>query len=165
MAGMKSTIILPVVCFLLSVPAWSQKVDVSIIDRRNGETQYNYEVPGHSTSTTNADANCYVGSTNVNCTGSATTNGTYTAPRNVSYSAIGTTFTLLLPDGRRAVVNCVSKYKPRGDYINRRSCRMPIVNDIQAEFKGDNAKLYWPVSLDGKKIESETYKILGILPK
>jgi hypothetical protein len=27
------------------------------------------------------------------------------------------------------------------------------------------AKLKWPVSIDGKQIESETYKILGILDK
>ena len=37
------------------------------------------------------------------------------------------------------------------------------MDDIEAEFKGDSAKLIWPVSLDGKKMQSETYKILGIL--
>jgi hypothetical protein len=42
---------------------------------------------------------------------------------------------------------------------------MPIVDDLQAEFKGKNAKLIWPVSLDGKKMESETYTILGVLAK
>ena len=63
-----------------------------------------------------------------------------------------------------AVVNCVSKYSPKGDYINRRSCRMPLVDDIDVEFKGKDAKLYWVVSIDGKKIESETYTILAILP-
>ncbi len=42
---------------------------------------------------------------------------------------------------------------------------MPLVDDIQAEFKGKNAKLEWPVSLDGKKMESETYPILAVLPK
>ncbi len=42
---------------------------------------------------------------------------------------------------------------------------MPIVDNIEAEFNKDNAKLFWPVSLDGKKIESETYKIIGILDK
>jgi hypothetical protein len=49
------------------------------------------------------------------------------------------------------------------DYINRRDCRMPLVKDIQVEFKGKNAKLIWPVSIDGKKLESETYKILAVL--
>jgi hypothetical protein len=61
------------------------------------------------------------------------------------------------------VVNCESKYALRMDYINRRSCRTPMVNDIQAEFKGDNAKLRWPVRIDGKKTESETYNIIAIL--
>jgi hypothetical protein len=40
---------------------------------------------------------------------------------------------------------------------------VPLVDDIHAEFDGDKAKLQWSVSLDGKKIESETYKILGVL--
>jgi hypothetical protein len=31
---------------------------------------------------------------------------------------------------------------------------MPMVDNIEAEFKSDNAKLIWPVSLDGKKMES-----------
>jgi hypothetical protein len=78
---------------------------------------------------------------------------------------MGATFSLLLPDGRVAVVNCASKYKLKGDYINQRSCRMPLVDDIRVEFKGKNAKLIWPVSLDGKKFESETYKILAVLDK
>jgi hypothetical protein len=45
----------------------------------------------------------------------------------------------------------------------RRSCRMPIVDEIEVEFSKDSAKLIWPVSIDGKKTESETYKIIGIL--
>jgi hypothetical protein len=51
------------------------------------------------------------------------------------------------------------------DYINRRSCRQPLVDDVQVEFKGKDAKLYWPVSLDGNTFESETYTILAVLPK
>jgi hypothetical protein len=42
---------------------------------------------------------------------------------------------------------------------------MPLVDNIQAEFKGNDAKLKWPVSLDGKKLESETYKILAVFDK
>lgn len=73
---------------------------------------------------------------------------------------------LLLPDERVAVVNCDSKFAERfAGRGNRRSCRYPLVDEITTEFKGDNAKLIWPVSLDGKKMESETYKILGVLPK
>jgi hypothetical protein len=48
---------------------------------------------------------------------------------------------------------------------NHRSCRMPLVDTLQVDFKGDNAKLIWSVSIDGKKMQSETYKILGVLDK
>lgn len=39
------------------------------------------------------------------------------------------------------------------------------MEDVQAEFRGDKAKLEWNVSLDGKKMQSETYKVLAILDK
>jgi hypothetical protein len=42
---------------------------------------------------------------------------------------------------------------------------MPLVDNIDVEFAGDKAKLQWPVSIDGKKLTSETYKILGVLTK
>lgn len=53
----------------------------------------------------------------------------------------------------------------KGDYVNRRSCRIPLVSDIEAEFSGDKAKLFWPVSIDGKKFASETHKVLAIHDK
>jgi hypothetical protein len=83
----------------------------------------------------------------------------------VSYQVRGATFTLRLPDGRLAVVNCESKFKERmaGPAGNHRSCRQPLVDNIQADFHGDKAKLEWVVSLDAKKTQSETYKILAIL--
>ena len=75
----------------------------------------------------------------------------------------GATFTLLLPNGDVAVVNCSSKFQERfAGPGNVRSCRVPLVDDIQAEFNGDKAKLFWPTSLDGKKTESETYKIIAV---
>jgi hypothetical protein len=48
---------------------------------------------------------------------------------------------------------------------NHRSCRVPLVENIQADFHGDKAKLEWVVSLDGKKMQTETYKVLAILDK
>jgi hypothetical protein len=47
------------------------------------------------------------------------------------------------------------------------SPRLPhaIVTNIEAAFDKDSAKLIWPVSIDGKKTEAETYKIFGILDK
>jgi hypothetical protein len=84
-----------------------------------------------------------------------------------TFKVHGATFTLELPDGRVAVVNCESKFAEHmaGCVGNRRSCRTPIVDNIEVDFHGDNAKLTWPVSLDGKKMQSETYKILGMLEK
>jgi hypothetical protein len=43
-----------------------------------------------------------------------------------------------------------------------RSCRVPLVNDFEGTFDGDKAKLFWPTSLDGKKVEYETYKIIAV---
>jgi hypothetical protein len=65
-----------------------------------------------------------------------------------------------------AVVNCESKFAEHmaGPAGNHRSCRMPLVENIHAEFKGDKAKLVWVVSIDGKT-QSETYKVLGVLDK
>jgi hypothetical protein len=40
-----------------------------------------------------------------------------------------------------------------------------MVDNIEVDFRGENEKLIWPVSLDGKKMQSETYKILGILER
>jgi hypothetical protein len=147
----------------LSVVACSgQKMKVKIIQRQNSETEYHYVVPGQINSTSNTNLNCDTGLTNVNCSGRTITNGTVTAPRQISYNVTGATFSLLLPDGRIAVVNCDSKL---GFTTPRRSCRTPLVDDIQVEFKGKNAKLLWPAGIDGRTFDSETYKILAVLNK
>jgi hypothetical protein len=120
-----------------AAPASAQKLDVKIIDRQDKDDEYDYAAVYN---------NVAVGKT---------------------FKVHGATFTLQLPDGRLAIVNCDSKFAEHmaGRVGNRRSCRTPVVDTIQADFKGDNAKLIWPVSLDGKKMQSETYKILGILDK
>jgi hypothetical protein len=143
----------------------ADKVTVKIIDRRDSEQGYSYTIPQHVQTTANTDVNCTTYPNSANCTATTRTTGTVTPPRRIAYSVRGATFSLLLANGKVVVVNCESKYRMRGDYINRRSCRMPIVDDIDVEFNKDNAKLFWPVSVDGKKIESETYKIIGILNK
>jgi hypothetical protein len=117
--------------------ASAQKLDVKIADRQDKEDEYDY---------------------------AAVFNNVAIAK---TFKVRGATFTLQLPDGRGAVVNCESKFADHmaGRAGNRRSCRVPLVDNIQADFNGDNAKLIWPVSLDGKKMQSETYKILAILDK
>ena len=173
-----------VVFSVLSVAVCSgQMIKVKIIQRQNNETGYSSYIPGHieSTSHTNLSGDSttngnidlssgdYHSTSDVSLSGTTKTDGTITAPRVVSYSVTGATLSLLLPDGRVAVVNCVSKENmnmaQRQQNLYRRSCRMPMIDNIQAEFKGKNVKLIWPVSLDGKKFESETYKILAVLDK
>src|SRR5271157_2660832 len=140
---------------LSSVACSGQKMNVKIIQRQYSESDYTYIVPGHSNSTSHTNLNCNSDSTNVNCSGSTTTNGTNTASTEIPYHVIGATFSLLLPDGRVAVVNCesqsVSGWNTPDGRPGKRSCRMPLVDDIQVEFKGKNAKLFWLASIDGKK--------------
>lgn len=156
-----------------------QKLRVKVIQRQNNETGYSRYIPGQidSTSQTRVSGDAttngsidtssgdYHSTSDIEATGTTTTHGTITAPRVVSYSVTGATLSLRLPDGRVAIVNCASKFQEKMDYVNRRSCRVPLVDEIEAEFKGKNAKLIWPVSIDGKKFESETYKILAVLDK
>jgi len=120
-----------------ALPASAQKLSVKIIDRQDKEDEYDYAAVYN---------NIAVGKT---------------------FKVHGATFTLQIPDGRLAIVNCDSKFAEHfaGRVGNHRSCHTPVVDSIEADFNGDNAKLIWPVSLDGKKTQSETYKILGILDK
>lgn len=137
---MKRLIVLAVV--FCAIPAFAQKMDVKIIQSQINTTGVAGFVPGYI---------------------SAIGNTVMGAPaHSVSYNVTGATYSLLLPDNRVVIVNCAGKYSPKFDYVNMRSCRMPLVDNVRAEFKKDNAKLKWSVSLDGKKIQSETYKILGI---
>lgn len=153
--------------FVCAVPVWAQKMGVKIVDRQDNETDYTYVVPAHFNAQSNSNANCNTVGDNTNCSGTTTTAGTSTPAHQVSYHVRSATFTLLLPDGRAAVVNCESKFAEHfaGPAGNHRSCRIPLVENISAEFKGDKAKLIWVVSLDGKKMQTETYKVLGVLDK
>jgi hypothetical protein len=145
--------------------AAKQRIDVTIIDRLDNATQYTYVVPGFWNANSNAIVNCAGVGNTVSCDGSTSTTELGTTSHPVSYSVRGATLSLKLPDGRLAVVNCDSKYFSRGDYVNRRSCRMPLVNRIETEFSGDKARLYWTTGVDGSKMESETYKILAVLDR
>jgi hypothetical protein len=133
----KPTIVIAGLLLTCALPVVAQKLEVKIIDRQDKEDSYDYVAVYNNTA---------VGKT---------------------FKVNGATFTLQLPDGRLVVVNCESKFAEHmaGPAGNRRSCRAPVIDSIEVDFKGDNAKLIWPVSLDGKKMESETYKILGILDK
>lgn len=120
-----------------SYSASAQKLNVKIVDRQDKQDQYDYAAVYN---------NVAVGK---------------------SFAVQGATLTLELPDGRLAVVNCESKFAEHfaGPVGNRRSCRVPLVDAIEADFHGDNAKLLWSVSIDGSKKQSETYKILAVIDK
>lgn len=152
---------------LWSIPASAQRLRLKIIDRQDNQTDCTFVVPGHWYSNSYTSVNCSGGDVSVNCGGSTSASGTVTPAHEVSFTVYGATLALLLPDGRVAVVNCKSKFKERfaGPAGNHRSCRVPLNDDIDAEFKGDKARLIWVVSLDGKKKASETYNILGVFAK
>jgi hypothetical protein len=134
---MKRMIAIPSLILVCAVSASAQLLQVKVIDRQDKEDSYDYAAVYN---------NVAVGKT---------------------FKVHGATFTLELPDGRLAIVNCDSKFAEHmaGAAGNHRSCRMPLVDTLQVDFKGDNAKLIWSVSIDGKKMQSETYKILGVLDK
>jgi hypothetical protein len=109
------------------------RVTVKVIDRQDSNVPYSY----------------------------AFVNGSMGIAQNLNLS--GATLTLQLPDGDSAVVNCTSKFQERfAGPGNVRSCRVPLVDEFEADFHGDKARLFWPVSLDGKKTASETYKIIAV---
>lgn len=160
-------LVLAVLLVVCCASAMAQKLEVTIVHRQDNQTDYSYVVPGYSSTQANTNVNCDSTGNSVNCNGSGTANSFRTPAREVSFQVTGATLSLLLPDGRVVVVNCKSKFAERmaGPRGNHRSCRVPLVDRIEADFHGDKAKLRWPVSLDGKKFRSETYKILAVLDK
>lgn len=145
-------------------PTFAQRVSVQVLEKRDQETGYHGHVPGSYSGSSSGNTNCNAYGNTVNCQSSGSESGYYTAPHINAYNVSGATLSLRLPDGRIAIVNCASKYSLKMDYVNRRSCRVPLVDQVGAEFKGKSAKLFWSVSIDGKKEDSETYKILAVLP-
>jgi hypothetical protein len=141
-------------------------MEVIVIERQENNSTYNFTVPGYSSGTSNATVSCNTYSNTTSCTGYGQQTGVVYPGHTGSYQVSGATLALKLPDGRIVVANCDAKLN-WSEWSNPnmyRDCRVPIVDKIQAEFNGEKAKLTWPVSIDGKKLKSETYKILGILP-
>lgn len=138
-------------------PASAQKTSVSVLYRQASDSIYTAFVPGFTSDTA---VDCAADIANEACTMPRAA-----APGEPSLGVSGTTLSLLLPDGRVVVVNCLNKYSYRGTGINRRSCAMPLVERVEAQFNGQSAKLKWPVGSDGKKTESESYRVIAVLAK
>ena len=130
----------------------AQKMNVKIIQRQNGAAEYSYDESRKHVALNTGPLSV----------------GSVIPLSTVTYKVIGATFSLLLPDGRIAVVNCAGKQSfDRSRDFALRNCRMPMpqVTDISVQFKRNTAKLFWLTSIDGKTFDSETYQILGVLDK
>ncbi|HTB97997.1 MAG TPA: hypothetical protein VK716_13375 [Terracidiphilus sp.] len=145
------------ICALGVGTAGAQKLEATVLYRQNSDATYTPSVPGYSES----DVDCAADVTNEVCSEQRQSDRSSVSALNV----VGTTVSLQLPDGRVAVLNCVNKYSYKGTGINRRTCAMPLVAQVEAEFNGPSAKLKWLVGQDGKKTESETYKVVAIFDK
>lgn len=151
------------IALTMSPAAFGQTLLVRIVQRQDTKTELTAAIPDQ------ADATSSKSSTGEKSAGPDKHNDNSTAAagkgaQTRSVTVTGATLTLQLPDRRLVRVTCESKYALRFDYINRRSCRTPPADDVTAEFKGDEAKLIWSVSLDNRKTQSETYTILNIVP-
>jgi hypothetical protein len=138
-------------------PASAQKLEATVLYRQSSATNYSALVPGYSAT---GAVDCAADIANQACSEPAAD-----MPGEHSIDVTGTTLSLLLPDGRVAVVNCLNKYSYKRTGLDSRSCAMPLVEHVEADFSGSSAKLKWPVSTDGKKSEFETYKIVALLAK
>lgn len=141
-------------------PAFAQKLDATVLYRQNSDTDYNALIPGYSGTT-----DCAANPTDQECSPATRTAPLSSAANDVTYNVVGTTLSLLLPDGRVAVLNCVNKFSSNTSHIHSRTCGMPMVEHVQAQFNGASAKLEWPIAPGGKKLESETYKVVAVLNK
>lgn len=141
--------------------ASAQKMDVSVLYRQDSDSRYIAIIPGYTGPEADVTGACMLDPDPANCPPVDAT----MANGSPNYLLNGTTLSLLMPDGRIVLVNCQNRFSSKGTYIGRRSCGMPMVQHVQAEFKGSNAKLEWPVGADGKKTQSETYTVVAVLNK
>jgi hypothetical protein len=153
------SILTATVVLAMSPAVFAQTLLVHIVQRHDTKTELTAVIPEGADATPAKSSTTEKKAASGKSTGAAD-KGTPTR----SYTVTGATLTLQLPDRRLVQVSCESKYALRFDYINRRSCRTPPADEVTAEFNGDEAKLVWSVSLDNRKMQSETYTILNILP-
>jgi hypothetical protein len=154
---------LAVLSFLISAGSVAaQRVPVSVLYRQDSDIAYHAVIPGYSGPNADVTGACTLDPDPANCPDPKQDSEAKGTP---TYLLSGTTLSLGLPDGRIALVNCVSRHSANGNYINRHSCGMPLSERANAEFVGQNAKLSWTLAQNGNKLESETYKVVAVLAK
>jgi hypothetical protein len=141
----------------------AQKLEATVLNRQNSDVNYFAVIPGYTSPVAENSPTCALDPDPAECSPTGH-NQLLSEQGEVTYNVVGTTLSLLLPDGRIALLNCVNKYSARGNYVNRRSCGMPMSEHVQAEINGKTAKLKWTVGTEGKN-ESETYKVVALLDK
>jgi hypothetical protein len=142
--------------------AAAQKLNVNVLYRQDSDVMYHAVVPGYSGPDADVTGACTLDPDPANC---PDPHAGAEATGSPSYLLMGTTLSLGLPDGRIALVNCVSRHSANGNYINRHSCGVPLTQHAEADFNGRSAKLSWTVGPDGKKTDSETYRVVAMLAK
>ncbi|HXS76601.1 MAG TPA: hypothetical protein VN753_10515 [Terracidiphilus sp.] len=139
--------------------ASAEKLQVNVLYRQDSDVMYHAVVPGYSGPNADITGACTLDPDPANCP----------APQQASnepiYTLVGTTLSLGLPDGRIAVVNCVSRHSANGNFVNRHSCGMPLGERAEAEFTGQSAKLSWTLGSKSNKTDSEVYKVVALLAK
>lgn len=147
---------------LSAASATAQKVPVSVLYRQDSDVTYHAVIPGYSGPNADVTGACTLDPDPANCPDPNLNSDPKGTP---TYLLSGTTLSLGLPDGRIALVNCISRHSANGNYINRHSCGMPMSERADAEFIGQSAKLIWVLAPNGNKTESETYRVVALLPK
>ena len=140
---------------------FAQKLEATVLYRQNSDNNYAAVIPRPDGSKPDGLVDCAADVANEVCSKQSQP----AASGQPSMSVTGTTLSLLLPDGRIAVVNCLNKYSFKGTAINRRNCAMPLVEHVEADFDGQHAKLKWFAGIDNRVAESETYKVVALLDK
>lgn len=163
MSKPKSTGIALAICCLASyaTAVFAQKLEATVLYRQNSDNNYAALIPDSAGTVPDGLVDCAADIANPTCSGPAQP----AAPGQPALHVSGTTLSLLLPDGKVAVVNCLNRYSFKGNYLNRRSCAMPLVEHVEADFNGQHARLKWLVSSESRKTESETYKVVALLDK
>jgi hypothetical protein len=150
-----------IVLLCLAPCAFAQKMQVKVIGHKTPGYAYTRNLPGVALSNGNSSANCSAYGNNANCSSSGNSGTVYVPPRTVQGTLYGQNITLLLPDGRKALVHCEDHYSKMTNGLHQ--CKAPAVDEIEADFSGKKVKLKWPVGIDGKKSESETYEIFKVI--
>lgn len=145
-----------------SASAAAQKVPVNVLYRQDSDVVYHAVIPGYSGPNADVTGACTLDPDPANCPDPNLNSDPKGTP---TYLLSGTTLSLGLPDGRIALVNCVSRHSANGNYINRHSCGMPMTERADAEFTGQSAKLSWTLASNGNKTQSETYRVVALLPR